>query len=116
MKKALCLCSAILLFSGLRLQAQRVETGLSETFSAGILFNPYYHLWIQEHHEADLCIQAAWAEKIRFPFGIQTGYHYFFDEKNWRPGVGVQNRLLFGDKENGKRYYMQMISVVPGLQ
>jgi hypothetical protein len=98
--------------------AQKSEIGISFTLSGHLIFGPYFRCWMDDHNELDICIPAAWEGKgkVLFPNGFQTGYHYYFGEKHWRPSVGLQYHLYFGPKENEKRKYLQLLSLVPGIQ
>jgi hypothetical protein len=98
--------------------AQHSEIGVSVTLSGHLIFGPYYRYWLDDNNEIDLMIPAAWegTGKVLFPGGIQTGYHYYFGDKHWRPTVGLQYSLFLGPKTNNERKNLYIFTLTPGIQ
>jgi hypothetical protein len=96
------------------LKAQKSEVGVTFTLSGHLIFGPYYRYWFDNHNELDIGILATYEGKIHFP-QINAGYHYYFNDRNWRPSIGGQYSFAPGiGKSKGNSF--QMFSIVPGIQ
>lgn len=99
--------------------AQRSEVGVSIVLSGHLFVGPYYRYWINDHHQVETCLMAAYENSLVFPGAWSAGYHYYFLDKHWRPSVGAQYLLLISPRVQETDYKYKTFSIFlvdPGVQ
>lgn len=90
------------------------QINFSVTLSGHILFGIGYSWFFNDNH----AIQATFLSipEKGFPFGINTGYNYYWAGEKWRPNLGGEFTLLVSPRDPDKRRVLPLIKLVPGIR